>query len=133
MRTLEEVKDAFTPVGPLTATQQMRLLKLEKMFREAAADVVDLVPESENRTAAIRKMLEAKFTCVQEITHSKGLRSNEKSQAQTEADNQAAYEEREKARIEREAVEAKQAQKALEAEQQSGIKKGRGADANPRP
>ncbi len=118
MRTLEEVKDAFTPVGLMTATQQMRLLKLQNAFIEVATQIVDLVPESPNRTAAIRKMLEAKFTCVQEISHSKELRSNEKSHAQTESESQAAYEEREKARVQRELDEAKAQQSKLEAEQQ---------------
>ncbi len=128
MRTIEEVRDAFSPAGVLTATQQMRLMKIENLFKMVANEVMDLVPESANRTTALRKILESKMTCVQEITHSKELRSNEKSQAQTEADNEQAYLAKEKDKAQKDLLVAKEQQAKLEASQ--GSKK---TTTNPRP
>lgn len=73
MRTLQEVRDAFTPTNKLSPTQGMRLAKLQNSIMECAEAMIEFVPDSANRTAALRKLLEAKFTCVQEITHSKEL------------------------------------------------------------
>lgn len=73
MRTAEEAKFAFTPVGKLGVTTTHKILKIENEFRDLALSVVDLVPESADRTAALRKLLEAKMTCVQAISHDKSL------------------------------------------------------------
>lgn len=71
MRTADEVKYAFTAVGKLDTGLSQRILRLEIAFRELASEVFDLVPESADRTAALRKLLESKMTCVQAISHYK--------------------------------------------------------------
>ena len=69
MRTKDEVKYAFTPVGKLDQAQKMRMMKIEKAFIELGTDIIDLVPECADRTSALRKLMEAKFTATQAITH----------------------------------------------------------------
>lgn len=70
LRTKQQVKEAFAATtGALTDGQKMCLLKIEKVFTDTAIEVMDLVPDSPDRTAAIRKLLEAKMTCSQAITH----------------------------------------------------------------
>lgn len=69
MRNREEVVHAFTPNPKLNEIQKQALLRTEMAFKELATEVVDLVPECADRTAALRKLLEAKMTCVQAITH----------------------------------------------------------------
>lgn len=70
MRTREDVIDAFTPKHKLSEGQKQRMLRLEVLMKETATEVLDLVPECADRTAALRKMLEAKRTLTQAITHS---------------------------------------------------------------
>ena len=69
MRTREEIKYEFTPAGNLDQTRSMKMLKINNQFLDLALDVEDLVPNCPDRTAALRKIMEAKFTCVQAITH----------------------------------------------------------------
>jgi hypothetical protein len=69
MRTRDEVIKAFTPAGKLDSVQQSALLKVEVAFKECAVEAFDMVPECPDRTAALRKLLEAKMTCIQAITH----------------------------------------------------------------
>ncbi len=69
MRTRDEVIHAFTPVMKLSEGQKMRLLKLENQFKDTATEILDLVPECADRTSALRKLLEVKFTCSQAVTH----------------------------------------------------------------
>lgn len=71
MRNSLEVQHAFTPVGKLDPGAQQRLLHMEIGFRELAQQVVEMVPECADRTAALRKLLESKMTCVQAISHYK--------------------------------------------------------------
>ena len=73
MRTKLEVEKAFTPVGKLSAEQGIRLMKITNAFKDLATDIIDLVPEAADRTSALRKLLNAKFECVQAITHSAEL------------------------------------------------------------
>ena len=69
MRTLVEAKSAFAAVDKLNQGQTMRLLKLEKAFQSFTEDVFDLVDECPDRTAALRKLLEAKWTLCHAVTH----------------------------------------------------------------
>lgn len=69
MRTREEIIHAFTPVGNLKSEEQIRVMKVSNAFKDMALEVADLVPDCADKTAALRKLLEAKFTCVQAITH----------------------------------------------------------------
>ncbi len=69
MRTKLEVLNAFTPNPRLTQVQNMALMKTNKAFQDLAVELIDLVPECADRTAALRKLLESKFTCIQAITH----------------------------------------------------------------
>lgn len=69
MRTREEVMFAFTPVGKVSQKQQMCLMKIETAFKDLASEILDLVPESADRTSALRKCLEAKMMCSQAISH----------------------------------------------------------------
>lgn len=87
MRTLAEVNYAFTPVTNLDAIQKAKLLKTELAFRELAQQIVDLVPESADRTAALRNVLLAKFTCVQAITHDNPATKEQKPNAKHQEEN----------------------------------------------
>lgn len=69
MRTLAEVKHAFTPSGKLTSTQQIKMMKVQNAYENLSAEVMDLVPESADRTHALRQLLDSKFWCSQAITH----------------------------------------------------------------
>lgn len=71
MRTREEVIAAFKPVDKLDSVRQMKLMHLQKEMEDIALAILDYVPECADRTAALRKLLECKFTCVQAITHFK--------------------------------------------------------------
>lgn len=68
MRTQPEIKYAFEP-QKLSETQKHLILKTEMAFKELAETIIDLAPETADRTAALRKVLEAKFMTVQAITH----------------------------------------------------------------
>lgn len=125
MRTKEEALDAFTPVGPLTQTQQVRVQRITNAFKELAIELMDVTPESADRTSALRKCLEAKFMCVQAITHAKELRANEKSSQAIESERQEAYDKNENFKKAEQAKREKAAQKALEAEQAGPTKKSR--------
>jgi hypothetical protein len=71
MRTREEVKHAFTPVTKLDQVKLSTMLQLQMRFLDLADDIMLNVPECPDRTAALRKLLECKFTCIQAVTHSK--------------------------------------------------------------
>lgn len=73
MNTLDEVKYAFNPVPAkqLTEVAKVSIVKIEMAFTTLASEILDLVPESADRTSAIRRILEAKFMSVQAITHTK--------------------------------------------------------------
>jgi hypothetical protein len=51
----------------------MRILKLEKIFQSLAEDVFDRVPENPDRTAGLRKLLEAKWTLCHAVSHGGGI------------------------------------------------------------
>lgn len=68
MRTQAEVMHAFTP-QKLGAVDQQKILHLEIAYKEMALVVLEMTPESADRTAALRKLLESKMTCVQAISH----------------------------------------------------------------
>ena len=69
MRTQEEVRHAFSPVGKLDPAQTARVQKLTVAFNELATEMLDLIPESSDRTSAMRMLLESKFMAVQAVTH----------------------------------------------------------------
>lgn len=69
MRTKEETSKSFGPPMKLDAVGAMKMMKLNERFKDIAFEVLDLVPEGANRTAAIRKLLEAKMTCVHAISY----------------------------------------------------------------
>ena len=72
MKTVEEVKHAFTNVVKLTESQKMRLLRLEVTFKDVALEIADLVPECHERAVVLRKLLEAKFLSSQIVSHGYG-------------------------------------------------------------
>lgn len=69
MRSPDEVKFAFSPVGGMSPTQTMKLMKIEAAFKECASEVLDLVPESADRTHLLRQLLSCKFWASQAISH----------------------------------------------------------------
>lgn len=81
MRTKAEVVHAFTPVGKLDTSLTHKIMRVEIAFRELASELTDLVPESADRTAALRKLLESKMTCVQAISHVKEVAVQAPSQS----------------------------------------------------
>ncbi len=73
MRTTEEVKHAFRPVGKLGEAKKVNLMHFENAFIDIANDIVTRLPETADRTSALRKLLDAKMTLTQAITHGKDL------------------------------------------------------------
>ncbi len=69
MRTKEEIAFAFTPVVKLGVTQQQLLLRTQILFKDTATELADLIPDSADKTDAMRKLLEAKFMFIQALTH----------------------------------------------------------------
>ena len=71
MRTKDEGLKALRAVDPkfIGEVQKQAMLRLQVAVEEFAYAVYDNVPDSADRTAAMRKLLECKFTCVQAITH----------------------------------------------------------------
>ncbi len=80
MRTVQEIEHAFTPVGKLDEPTKSAMLKLQTSFLELATDIEHLVPECPDRTASLRKLLEAKFTAVQALTHYKPEKVDKKKE-----------------------------------------------------
>lgn len=69
MRTQQEVVYAFTPTSKLSESDKMANLHLQKLFIDAATELIRLVPESADRTSALRKLLECKLMAVHALTH----------------------------------------------------------------
>lgn len=70
MRTIDEIKHAFQPVGKnLDQGQTHRILKIQAALQLAAEEILDLVPECADRTHAMRLVLDSKFWCTQAISH----------------------------------------------------------------
>lgn len=70
MRTIDEIKHAFQPVGKnLDQGQTHKILKIQSALQLAAEEILDLVPECADRTHAMRLVLDAKFWCTQAISH----------------------------------------------------------------
>ena len=71
MRTAEEVKRTFHPVPSKEMTEVVKacVQKVEFLFVELCEELLLVVPECADRTAMFRKILEAKFTATQAITH----------------------------------------------------------------
>ena len=71
MRTKEDALVALRPVDgkALTEVQKQAMLRFQVGVEEFAHALFENVPECADRTAAVRKLLELKFTCVQAITH----------------------------------------------------------------
>lgn len=71
MRTLLEIKHAFNavPANQLSEGQKMCMLKLTKNIEDLAGDIFEFVPESADRTHALRLLLDCKFWSIQAITH----------------------------------------------------------------
>lgn len=58
----------FAPTVP-TDEQAKMIREVNAVFQLAAEDFINLVPSSAHRTAALRKLLEAKMTLIHGITH----------------------------------------------------------------
>lgn len=71
MQTSEEVKRAFHPIPAKEMTEVMKQCVQQAEFRfvELVEELLQLVPACADRTAAFRKIMEAKFTCIHAITH----------------------------------------------------------------
>ena len=71
MRTKEEVVKAFTPISntEFTNVKRQKVTLLQQACIDFAATLIDLVPDSADRTASMRKLMEIKMTCTQAITH----------------------------------------------------------------
>jgi hypothetical protein len=68
MRTLAEAQQAFKSLG-VNKDQQALIDTVGDMFENALETIYVAVPESADRTAGVRKLLEAKWTFIQAITH----------------------------------------------------------------
>lgn len=68
MRTKEDVKHAFSS-QKLDSTQSQKILRTEIAFKELASEMIELASDSADRTAAMRKLLEAKQGFVHAISH----------------------------------------------------------------
>lgn len=65
------IQAAFTPVGPLSTEVNHKVNIINRAFLDLALEVESTVPASADRTSAIRRILNAKFECVQALTHQK--------------------------------------------------------------
>ncbi len=68
MRTLAEVNHEFES-QKVDQVQAAKMLKVTMAYKDLATSVMDLVPDSAHRTAALRSLLESKWTAIQAITH----------------------------------------------------------------
>lgn len=64
--TIENVETVFGSV-PLNESQQVTVKLVTDRFTEMARTILTNVPRCAHRTAALRKLLEAKMTCVDAI------------------------------------------------------------------
>lgn len=69
MRNREQIVDAFTPNQKLKPDEKAALVNMEQAFIDLATDIEINVPECPMRTIALNKLLEAKWSCSQAITH----------------------------------------------------------------
>ena len=71
--TAEDVKHEFYPVAPasMTPVQKQTLDLFQQRTAEFAQEVLELVPEGNDRTYIMRQLLSLKFMGVQAITHTK--------------------------------------------------------------
>lgn len=71
MRTKEDALKALRAVDAKTITevQKQAMLKFQISVEDFTHDLFENVPECADRTAAFRKLLECKMTCIQAITH----------------------------------------------------------------
>lgn len=71
MRTTDEALKALRPIDPkfIGEVQKQAMLRLQVAVEEFTHALFENVPESADRTAAVRKLLECKMTCIQAITH----------------------------------------------------------------
>lgn len=83
MRTKPEVIAAFTPNQHLEPGQKARILKIQNAYLDLATDIIDLVPDGPDRTSALRKLLDSKFTAVQAITHPHTVQKVQPAQGET--------------------------------------------------
>lgn len=68
MRTLQEAKYAFT-AQKTTEDQKSAITVIEAQTEQLVEHVFNEVPETADRTAGLRKLLEAKQAFIQAITH----------------------------------------------------------------
>ena len=80
MQTREEIVKAFTPIEPkfLTQTQKAVLGKLHMAFLDLATTIEMDVPACADRTSALHKLMECKFSCSQAVTHTGYEKKEEK-------------------------------------------------------
>lgn len=71
LETLEDIKHEFYPISnsELTEVKRACIEKVQRALADVAHEVLEYVPKSSHRSTALRKILEAKFDCVQAITH----------------------------------------------------------------
>lgn len=68
MRTKDDVKYAFSS-QKVDPTRWSKILRTEIAFKELASEMIELASDSADRTAAMRKLLEAKQGFVHAISH----------------------------------------------------------------
>lgn len=69
MRTLAEVKFAFSPREIVNAKDRSCILNLQRSFDSVASDILEYAPDCPDRVSAIRKLLECKMMAVHAVTH----------------------------------------------------------------
>lgn len=71
MRTKEDALKYMRSIEPkfLTEVQKQAMLRLQIGVEEFLHAIFDNVPDSAERTVAVRKLLECKMNCNQAITH----------------------------------------------------------------
>lgn len=68
MRNVEQVRHAFSSQKVGTVERQA-ILNVEKAYEELALTILNQTPDCPDRTAALRKLLESKWTCTHAISH----------------------------------------------------------------
>jgi hypothetical protein len=69
MRTFKEFKKEITPVEKLEVKLVNKIQEFQSCVETFGEHMYKLVPDSEHRSVAARKLMELKHACVQAITH----------------------------------------------------------------
>jgi hypothetical protein len=69
MKTLDSVLKHFSNEKVTDEIKKQRLLHLENRFKDMATDIMEYASNDDNRLAALRYLLQAKWAAIHSVTH----------------------------------------------------------------